>query len=268
MLPVLAPLYGASQTANMEELWERYSQAVQDASIAEPEEISRDLTAIVGYEDGLIWDGTPGESRVLVVTWTSWDGYRDMTGKSVKMNKTILPAPGSKIAGPWDATRDVWVTAAPFLKEFTRKHLTESDDLDMRLRQLLGLPPDDEKYYFVEFWVDPADLFRPSADPEITDHEAELSAPVSSRYITVSESHTQWMQTTQASIYGAPGDPNDRGYPWTRLGYTYDWGNPASEIGLSEFIIREGAAVGVHSFTPTAEYCPLGSTIGKWKKYP
>jgi hypothetical protein len=29
-------------------------------------------------------------------------------------------------------------------------------------------------------------------------------------------------------------------YPWTRLGDTYGWGNPGSEIGPSEFIILGG----------------------------
>ena len=27
-------------------------------------------------------------------------------------------------------------------------------------------------------------------------------------------------------------------YPWTRLGYTYDWGNPRNLVGLSEFVLR------------------------------
>lgn len=41
-------------------------------------------------------------------------------------------------------------------------------------------------------------------------------------------------------------------YPWTRLGYTYDWGNPEQEYGLTEFLIQNPqSAVIVRSFTLT-----------------
>lgn len=45
------------------------------------------------------------------------------------------------------------------------------------------------------------------------------------------------------------------GYPWTRLGYTYDWGNPRREIELSEFVIREPAMVQIRAVTATDDYC-------------
>ncbi len=45
------------------------------------------------------------------------------------------------------------------------------------------------------------------------------------------------------------------GYPWTRLGYTYDWGNPGSEVGLSEFVIQGGATVQVAQVYSTQAYC-------------
>ncbi|MBK8453511.1 MAG: hypothetical protein WAQ53_14365 [Thiofilum sp.] len=47
----------------------------------------------------------------------------------------------------------------------------------------------------------------------------------------------------------------DKGYPWTRLGYTYDWGKPNNPIGFSEFVIDKGAKVEVKSVTTTAKYC-------------
>jgi hypothetical protein len=43
-------------------------------------------------------------------------------------------------------------------------------------------------------------------------------------------------------------------YPWTRLGYTFDWGNPDSRVGLSEFIVMAGTAVVIESKTPTSSY--------------
>ena len=47
----------------------------------------------------------------------------------------------------------------------------------------------------------------------------------------------------------------DEVYPWTRLGYAYDWGNPQSEVGLSEFVIKKGALVQIHAVTFIDDYC-------------
>jgi len=43
-------------------------------------------------------------------------------------------------------------------------------------------------------------------------------------------------------------------YPWTRLGYTYDWGNSISEVGLSEFTIKKDARVIVNSVSNINQY--------------
>lgn len=213
------------------DLSERYRAAVADAAIADPSEIFKDLTAITEFNDGLIWQGEGDSRRVLVVTWTSYTGYNDKVGQTMTLS------------------REVWVTAAPQVQDFCAFWKVMPWDLDLRLEELLGLPPDIGKTTFVQFWVSPADLFRPSADPEITDQEAEVGLPASSQYVTVSESYVQWFADLLGSSYG------DNGYPWTRLGYTYDWGNPFSEVGLSEFVIRSGATVTVESVSTTADYC-------------
>ena len=38
------------------------------------------------------------------------------------------------------------------------------------------------------------------------------------------------------------------GYPWTRQGYTYDWGG-RTKFGLSEFVIKKGVPVKIKSVT-------------------
>src|SRR5690606_11777818 len=120
----------------------------------------RNLIAITEWEQGLVWKTDVEPKRVLMVTWTSWQGYNDQVGQPTTL----------------DPSRTVWVTPAPQLRNFCRayKQQNPSQDLDMRLRQLLGLPPNDQKTTIVEFWVQPSDMFRPAPDPEITDHEAEL----------------------------------------------------------------------------------------------
>ncbi|MFN5378566.1 MAG: hypothetical protein ACK5BQ_07340 [Ignavibacteria bacterium] len=41
--------------------------------------------------------------------------------------------------------------------------------------------------------------------------------------------------------------------PWTRLGYTYDWNGQYGERGLSELVVRRGAACIIHSVQSTAD---------------
>jgi hypothetical protein len=45
-------------------------------------------------------------------------------------------------------------------------------------------------------------------------------------------------------------------YPWTALGYTYDW-NPVSTtpVGPSEFVAHKGARVVFDSIIPTEDFC-------------
>ncbi len=230
MLSLLAgcALTPATSTADLAVMYEK---AVMDAKVAEPHEISKDLVAIVPSNTQLIWKQKPDRDAVLVVTWTSWDGYADYVGQEISLS------------------RHVWVTVAPDVKQFCRSIKRKRTDITLRLEQLLGVPPANGKTMFVEMWVKPADLFRPSPDPGITDHEAELDFPVSSPFITVDEEYIRWFKELQEKSY------RENGYPWTRLGYTYDWGNPDHEIGLSEFVIRKGAKIEVHSVSNTLEYC-------------
>ncbi len=211
------------------ELDHAYSRAIQDAKVAESSEISRELVAVVPSNEALRWN--PETGQVLVTTWTAWDGYDANLGKAMTLS------------------REVWVTAVPELRSFCQAHPMRAADIALRLEQLLGLPPGSEKTRFVEIWVHPKDLFRPAPDPEVSDHEAELSFPVSERFITVSKAHRQWFRELAKRSYGA------KGYPWTRLGYTYDWGNQSDEIGLSEFVIRSGATVRIHDIVDTISYC-------------
>ena len=41
-------------------------------------------------------------------------------------------------------------------------------------------------------------------------------------------------------------------YPWTRLGYTYNWSGHGTEYGVTEFLVKQGAEVEVE-FTVSAD---------------
>ncbi len=218
-----------SPALDQADLQKAYHSAIVDAETAEPAEISNNLVAILPSNDKLVWKNRNDaqNAMLLVVTWTNYDGYDNKIGQSLKLS------------------REVWVTTAPEIKNYCK---TLNGNKALRLEQLLGLPANAGKTRFVEMWVKPGDLFRPSADPEITDCEAETEFRSSNKYVTVSDNYVKWFNELKMRSYSVDG------YPWTRLGYTYDWGDHHRHIGLSEFVIIPGATVEINAISPTMEY--------------
>jgi hypothetical protein len=217
----------------------RYWIAIWDAYNPTRREISADLIAIP-KDDSLVWEGKPDDRRLLVVTWTSEDEsfHKGDEGDSLRRGHSFK------------TDKDVWVTVVPQLQTVCRKIRPECNGfLRLRLKQLLGLPPYDQygqKTQFVEFWVSPSDLFRPCHDPAITDTVCSLKSPMN--VDRDRRNYTKWLDKTAEDSYRL------FGYPWTQLGYTYDWGNPRREIGLSEFVIEKGATVEVQSVKTIDSY--------------
>lgn len=203
-----------------------YGRAIQDAKNPETAEISTNLWAISAENMNLIKKDREESQKILVATWTSWDGYD---------NQVDLPI---------NLSREIWVTAVPQVQNFCQDLNLSPDNLTLRLEQYLGLPANNGKTKFVEMWVKPADMFRPCPDPEIDDSQCNLEFAV-----TVNPEHKQWIENLISSSY------NENGFPWTRLGYTYDWGRLDSEMGASEFIVKQDAEVTIKSVQTTAEYC-------------
>jgi hypothetical protein len=44
-------------------------------------------------------------------------------------------------------------------------------------------------------------------------------------------------------------------YPWTALGYTYDWGRQTENVGASEYVIKPNATVFIESVKTTKDFC-------------
>lgn len=232
------------ERASHEELARHFQAAVDDAETALPEEISQGLHAVVPSNPSLRWRARDSAAAstgteldedtdrdVLAVTWTDWHGYDDSVGSEIELG------------------RDVWTTLVPDLQEFCRNLPSRRPKaVGRRLEQLLGLPPDDGRDRFVEMWVRPIDLFRPCPDPEVSDRECELDFPLSA-YSTLNPHYKTWFENLVSTMYG------DGGYPWTRLGYTYDWGRRRGNVGLSELIIRKGSRVTVAAVYEDLDYC-------------
>ncbi|MFP5272271.1 hypothetical protein [Coleofasciculus sp.] len=161
-----------------------------------------------------------------MVTWTSWNGY------------------DTQIGLPMELSRETWVTSVPELQTFARTLNLDSESLALRLEQYLGLPPHNGKTKFVEMWVNVSDLFRPCPDAETNDTRCEVKFPE-----TVDLQHQDWINNLQLASY------ETNGYPWTRLGYSYDWGSLEGEIGASEFVVRKGANITIESVKNTVDYC-------------
>lgn len=224
-----------------------YQDALIDAADSQPDEVLDNLTAIVDSNPNLIWESEPGKNRVLVATFAKANSrYRE----------------GDKISPP----SEIWVTVVPELKDFCANYKnTEVDNnqLNLRLKQLLGLPPHVEYVKVAEIWVDPQYLKRPTLDPEISDRNVQpLANPIQyplSFPPGVDQTYQDWFTQLVENR-------NHSGYPWTGLGYTYDWGvypktNLQTDAGLSEFVILlnpnsiVSTPIEVKQVLSTEEYC-------------
>lgn len=260
---------GGGATAPVD-LQEQYASAVADASVALPSEISRFLTPINAQNPDLIWENNVVGSRLLVVSWLDDAGkyYQCNVAGGCGGNNACLEG-GECPTYKYDS----WVTVVPELKNFFATGAPEP----LRMAQLLGLPPEGatagnpkEYKYLLEMWVSPKDLFRPCPDTEISDTVCEIGVPadafrtpVLSNLVRATEgpdygvfmTYPDWFNNRTRYVYTLGSNP----YPWTRLGYTYDWGS-SHHTGLSEFVLHgrkvDGAtiSVGIKSVKTTAQY--------------
>jgi hypothetical protein len=213
-----------------------YLEAVRDAANPEPDEVYDRLIPVAASNTKLVRKTFDGEQYILVVTWVGNASYYKITDQDGFYHTQGF---------------DIWVTVAPELQQQCADPEFGSRDLEPRLKQLLGMPPNTNKTDFVELWVRPQDLFRPCPDAQINDSSCGLGMPEQT-----STSHRAWFNRYRAKSYCHSENCKDLvPYPWTQLGYTYDWGNPETEVGLSEFVIKQNSKVIVNDIVPNRKYC-------------
>jgi hypothetical protein len=161
--------------------------------------------------------------------------------------------------GHWatQAPFEIWVTVEPhlqdFCRDFTRAHGWDQSALTRRLEQRLGLPPASNDTVFVEMEIDDpsASLFRPCADPAVNVANCPASAPPA-----IDRHYKKWFL---AQYYDSYATATPWQYPWTALGYTFDWATDEKgslvRYGESEFVIPAGAAINVTATTDLTHYC-------------
>lgn len=114
----------------------------------------------------------------------------------------------------------------------------------LRLRQLLGLPREEEITHFTMIWVNPQDMIRPAYRTDVTssDMDCRFEGDDDSQLDSLGMWLRNWFDDTWAKSYKEEG-----GYPWTRMGYTYDWGSKGDRYGLSEFLVKAESSVTVQT---------------------
>lgn len=215
-----------SDDRTAEDLWRQYNHTVAEAAVYKHENL-RPLFPLKFDASTL---------TTTVVTLTNYDyqlGTQSLSGAE-------------------------WVTAVPEVQQKC-KAFTEPD-LELRLRQLLGLQPDAKFKYFVTMTVRSSDIFRPTTDPTTTTQSPcsdSTNATCGEVFPDwVSSDHVKWIANQMLSSYVI--SENHTGaysYPWTRLGYTYDWKPGADRYGASEYVIRPGSVVNVSGKEPYGPYC-------------
>jgi len=228
-----------AQPGSAETLLERYEAGVADAAVVEDSERANGLVPIAPDNDNLVWNAD--RTRIKVVTWKAQGAF-------------------DQFLKPYSATSDsedyvVWVTVAPRMqarcRQFRRDHpQAGKDEVDLYLKQFLGLHPDWTYDLFVELWVAPDALFRPCVDPGADDRTCAVSFPDPVAEVRGIKDYRSFYEGLYFKSFRAP-----PGVPWTGLGYTYNWGNPADEQGASEFILSPGTPYEIAAAMPTMQYC-------------
>ena len=219
-----------------------YALALTDAERPLPSEVVDDLLVLTPGTPGLTWDD---QGRLLVTTWTRSSYYSD---------PKYQPGYSFPLYG------ETWFTAGAEVHGACAGMAEPA--LSTRVEQLLGLPPNGGRDAFLRVWIDPATLFRPCAEPSIEAPSCPIGSPMQatdeggvswSCGLTEATLHQRWLCDTWVNRYGA--SAIEQRYPWTALGYTYDWAKPEHPVGATEIVAPAGTAVILAAVVPNEQFC-------------
>ena len=139
-------------------LWKDYMAAVEDAKEATVEEMDPDLAAIISPEESPLaeWLERDGRTFVLVGSVMSGEDSRYWESESGTDSGFILDDRLPSGARPHDLTA----------KLQSAEIQSEDAGIEMRVIQMLGLPPDCGYDRIVFFWAEKDSLFRPAPDKQ------------------------------------------------------------------------------------------------------
>ena len=228
-----------AQSVTQANLEKAYQHGVDDASIPSKAELDYNLWPVSKKNSRLVWN--EAGDKVLVTTWKSKASYENNFKGHTKTSSNP----------DWV----VWVSLVPQVQNMCENYLSRnpkasSDDLNLRLKQFLGLNYSWSYDVFLELWVNPDDLFRPCVDPGISDNHCNLNFGEKNPTVKNIANYPDFYQSLYFKSY------RNARVPWTGLGYTFDWGNPLTEVGASEYIMSPDSSYEIKGVYKTSEYCP------------
>ena len=176
-----------------------------------------------------------GQPYVIMTTWT---------------NENIP-------TGPYTLTEDTWVTITKQMQNACRKF--PKNQVEEKIEELLGMPPmkSYQGWHLVTMQVpnqqanmsgstESAGIFRPCVSTDsIRANQCSFTAD------QTNSAYNAWTLNLMADEFTIA-DP----YPWSGLGYTYNWDPQAKSIvGISEFLVTKGTKVQVLKSESASEYC-------------
>ena len=197
-----------------------YAAAVEDAVTAEPEELEP-LVELTPTDPRTTWDD---QGRVLLLSWHRHP-ERYPAGEDITL-----------------AGGEIWVFTDREIAAWYQENQAGVKDWNLRLKQLIGLPPEAGYTHVSGFWTDPVEVVRPAYVTDVTAQMALDFPP------DTDPEFREWFADNSTFSY------EESAYPWTRLGYTYDWAVGGTEYGLTEFLIEPDATVEVAFTKTTADF--------------
>jgi len=210
---------------------EIYNQSISDSAVASPAKIVPLLPMPTG-------------TQASVISW-------------VADNRS--PCSGASSCNYVTGDYRIWVTLDGEVQKQCKQWHLHGDALRERLEQLLGLPPGSPPAYrktrFVSMQVAPANLQRACLGV----NEVAGQQPVCTLDVQANTPADvlQFVLRQMADSYVVD-NPKGPGYPFTRLGYTYDWSPEAvtkKHYGASEFLLAPKSQVNVVAITTTDDFC-------------
>ncbi|SMF32281.1 hypothetical protein SAMN06265365_11126 [Tistlia consotensis] len=218
-----------------------FALALQDAAMIEPRDRFQGLLDPSDPNAPLQRRG----ERIKVAVWT--DAESEQRYYADKQGRTPPTRPV------------VWVTLVPEIQAWCRTALDWPDRSlatqaanALRVNQRLGIPPGTIDSRFVELWVPVEALLRSCADPDTHKLACDLNPPASlNRPDLTDAAWFNWLVSTTNHSY------RPAGAPWTRLGYTYDWGDGRAEppYGATEFVLAPSTTYEVADRRSLLDYC-------------
>jgi hypothetical protein len=220
-LALLQPVTAVASDSGGDSGEDPYRRAVHDAAHATERNDSLVKLSCAKKQSGVEWKDAKC-SRVKAVSV--------MTADSVKYWK-------GRTSSEWQYLS--WVTAAPELETFCTGAAQSSlspEELVLRVQQWLGLPSTKRYDKVIEVWVESSRLRRPCSNPKVDEAGCRAQGKVACSGDATCEAFKLWLD------YNDLKNQATEGYPFTRLGYTYDWSEVSASsgkpgLGATEFVV-------------------------------